>query len=103
MAHCGLGPKAGARIGRSVRDSIQYSTKEGLTNNFIRAFLQGRDGSVWIATDEGVNRWRPRGITTYQMRDGLCYFSTRSMLEDRNGDIWIGTDRGVSRSTAIAL
>jgi ligand-binding sensor domain-containing protein/signal transduction histidine kinase len=76
---------------------IQYSTKEGLTNNFVRAFLQGRDGSVWIATDEGVNRWRPEGITTYQMRDGLCYFSTRSMLEDRNGDIWIGTDRGVSR------
>ncbi len=76
---------------------VQYSTKEGLTNNFIRAFLQGRDGSVWIATDEGVNRWRPEGLTTYQMRDGLCYFSTRSMLEDRNGDIWIGTDRGVSR------
>jgi ligand-binding sensor domain-containing protein/signal transduction histidine kinase len=76
---------------------VQYSTKEGLTNNFIRAFLQGRDGSVWIATDEGVNRWRPQGLTTYQMRDGLCYFSTRSMLEDRNGDIWIGTDRGVSR------
>ncbi|HEX4426182.1 MAG TPA: two-component regulator propeller domain-containing protein [Terriglobales bacterium] len=76
---------------------VQYSTKEGLTNNFVRAFLQGRDGSVWIATDEGVNRWRPEGITTYQMRDGLCYFSTRSMLEDRNGDIWIGTDHGISR------
>jgi ligand-binding sensor domain-containing protein/signal transduction histidine kinase len=76
---------------------VQYSTKEGLTNNFIRAFLQSRDGSVWIATDEGVNRWRPEGITNFQMRDGLCYFSTRSMLEDRNGDIWIGTDRGVSR------
>jgi ligand-binding sensor domain-containing protein/signal transduction histidine kinase len=76
---------------------IQYSTREGLTNNFVRAFLQGRDGSVWIATDEGVNRWRPEGITTYQMREGLCYFSTRSILQDRNGDIWIGTDRGVSR------
>jgi ligand-binding sensor domain-containing protein/signal transduction histidine kinase len=75
---------------------LQYSTRQGLTNNFIRAFLEGRDGSVWIATDEGVNRWRKQGITTYQMRDGLCYFSTRSLLEDRNGDIWIGTDRGVS-------
>jgi ligand-binding sensor domain-containing protein/signal transduction histidine kinase len=76
---------------------IHYSTKEGLVNNFIRAFLQGRDGSVWIATDEGVSRWRPQGITNYQMRDGLAYFSTRSLLEDRNGDIWIGTDGGVSR------
>jgi len=74
-----------------------YSTKEGLVNNFVRAFRQGRDGSVWIATDEGVSRWRPHGITNYQMRDGLAYFSTRSLLEDHNGDIWIGTDRGVSR------
>jgi ligand-binding sensor domain-containing protein/signal transduction histidine kinase len=76
---------------------IHYSTREGLVNNFVRAFLQGRDGSVWIATDEGVSRWRPQGITNYQMRDGLAYFSTRSLLEDRRGDIWIGTDRGVSR------
>lgn len=76
--------------------TVHYSTKEGLVNNFIRAFRQGRDGSVWIATDEGVSRWRPQGITNYQMSDGLAYFSTRSLLEDHNGDIWIGTDRGVS-------
>jgi ligand-binding sensor domain-containing protein/signal transduction histidine kinase len=76
---------------------VHYSTTEGLINNFVRAFLQGQDGSVWIATDEGVSRWRPQGIKNYQMRDGLAYFSTRSLLEDRRGDIWIGTDRGVSR------
>jgi ligand-binding sensor domain-containing protein len=37
---------------------FHYTTKEGLVNNFIRAFLESRDGSVWIATDEGVSRWR---------------------------------------------
>jgi ligand-binding sensor domain-containing protein/signal transduction histidine kinase len=73
-----------------------YMTKDGLVNNFVRVFLQGRDGSVWIATDEGVSRWRPGGFTNYQMRDGLCYFSTRTLWEDRNSDVWIGTDRGVS-------
>jgi len=75
---------------------VQYTTKEGLVNNFVRAFLQSRDGSVWIATDEGVSRWRQQGFTNYGMRDGLCYFSTRSLLEDSSGDIWIGTDRGLS-------
>jgi ligand-binding sensor domain-containing protein/signal transduction histidine kinase len=75
---------------------IQYSTKQGLVNNFVRAFLQSRDGSVWIATDEGVSRWTPRGIRNFNMQNGLCYFSTRSLLEDRNGDIWIGTDHGIS-------
>jgi len=76
---------------------IHYSTQEGLVNNFVRAFVQGRDGSVWIATDEGVSRWRDRGITSYRVGDGLAYFSTRSLLEDRRGDIWIGTDQGLSR------
>lgn len=74
-----------------------YMTKDGLVNNFIRVFLQGRDGSVWIATDEGVSRWLHGSFTNYQMPDGLCYFSTRSLAEDHNGDTWVGTDRGVTR------
>jgi ligand-binding sensor domain-containing protein/signal transduction histidine kinase len=75
----------------------RYSTQEGLVNNFVRAFLQGRDGSVWIATDEGVSRWGDQRITNYRVSDGLAYFSTRSLLQDHRGDIWIGTDQGLSR------
>jgi len=75
---------------------VRYMTKDGLVNNFVRAFVQGQDGSVWIATDEGVSRWHAGGFTNYQERDGLCYFSTRTLFEDHNGDIWVGTDRGVS-------
>ena len=74
----------------------KLTTREGLVNNFIRALLQSRDGSMWIATDEGVSHWTAHGFTNYQMRDGLSYFSTRAVLEDRNGDIWIGTDRGLN-------
>jgi signal transduction histidine kinase/ligand-binding sensor domain-containing protein len=80
----------------SGTNSAHYMVKDGLVNNFIRAFLQGRDGSTWVATDEGVSRWRDGRFTNYQERDGLCYFSTRTLAEDRNGDIWVGTDRGVS-------
>lgn len=75
---------------------LHYSTENGLVNNFVRAILQAKDKSVWIATDEGVSRWRPQGFTNYQMADGLCYFSIRSILEDHEGGIWIGTDRGIS-------
>lgn len=76
---------------------LHFTTETGLVNNFIRAFVESRDGSIWIGTDEGVSRWTGQGFKNYQMRDGLCYFSTRSLLEDREGDLWIGTDRGVSR------
>jgi signal transduction histidine kinase/streptogramin lyase len=79
---------------------MKLTMKEGLVNNFIRAMLQTRDGSMWIATDEGVSHWTPHGFTNYQMRDGLSYFSTRALLEDRNGDIWIGTERGLNHLRA---
>jgi signal transduction histidine kinase len=76
------------------------TTRDGMSNNFVRAMTQDRDGSMWVAADEGLSHIfaegnRPR-VVSYQMRDGLAYFSTRALLEDRNGDLWIGTDRGVS-------
>ncbi len=77
-------------------DRVHYTTHNGLTNDFVRAFLESRDGSIWIATDEGINRWHDGALTNYRMSDGLCYFSIRALLEDSHGGIWIGTDRGVS-------
>ncbi len=85
------------------KNLLWLTTKNGLTNNFIRAILQSRDGSMWIATDEGLSHWTPRGFTNYQMNDGLSYFSTRALLEDRNGDLWVGTDRGLNRIHAGAI
>ena len=77
-------------------DRVHFTTHNGLTNDFVRAFLESRDGSIWIATDEGINRWRDGVLTNYRVEDGLCYFSVRTLLEDGLGGLWIGTDRGVS-------
>jgi ligand-binding sensor domain-containing protein/signal transduction histidine kinase len=74
----------------------QYTKRTGLANDFVRAFLEGRDGSVWIGTDEGITRWRDGVLTNYLPAQGLAYFSVRTLAEDRTGDIWIGTERGVS-------
>jgi len=75
---------------------VHYTTRNGLTNDFIRAFLESRDGSIWIGTDEGLNRWHDGVLTNYRMSQGLSYFSIRALLEDMQGDIWIGTEQGVS-------
>lgn len=77
-------------------EQFHYSKRDGLVNDFVRAFLGTRDGSVWIGTDEGITRWQNGTLTNYRVRDGLCYFSIRTLLEDSNGDIWIGTERGVN-------
>jgi signal transduction histidine kinase/ligand-binding sensor domain-containing protein len=75
---------------------VQFTKRMGLVNDFIRAFLEGRDGSIWIGTDEGISRWHGGVLTNYLEPQGLAYFSVRTLAGTRDGDIWIGTERGVS-------
>ena len=47
----------GSGVYRLTRTGVIHYTAPGrLINNFVRAFLQSRDGAMWIATDEGVSR-----------------------------------------------
>ncbi len=75
---------------------VHFLAPTRLVNNFVRGFLEASDGTLWIATDEGVTRVRGESVENLRMVDGLAYFSTRCLLEDRTGDIWIGTERGLS-------
>jgi len=81
-----------------IRDGriLRLTVSDGLVNNFIRAMMQSRDGSMWFGTDEGVSHWVANRFVNYTMSNGLSYFSTRAVIQDRNGDIWIGTDRGLN-------
>jgi ligand-binding sensor domain-containing protein/signal transduction histidine kinase len=75
---------------------VHYAAPLGLVNNFVRVFLQSRDGSMWIATDEGLSHIVNGHTHNYHVSDGLAYFSTRALMEDRQGNLWIGTDQGLS-------
>lgn len=85
------------------RQMMSWRAPEQLTNNFVRAFLEGRKGDLWIGTDEGVNHIVDGQVHRYGVKDGLVHFSTRSLLEGRNGDVWIGTDHGLSHWKAGQL
>ncbi|HUJ29708.1 MAG TPA: two-component regulator propeller domain-containing protein [Candidatus Acidoferrum sp.] len=75
---------------------FHFTKRNGLVNDFVRAFLEGRDHSVWIGTDEGVSRWHDGILTSYRESDGLAYFSVRTISQDSHNDIWIGTEQGVT-------
>lgn len=75
---------------------VHYSAPNTLVNNFVRVFLQSRDGSMWIATDQGLSHIVHGHTYNYTMRNGLTYFSTRALMQDHHGNIWIGTDQGLS-------
>jgi ligand-binding sensor domain-containing protein len=74
-----------------------YTTSDGLSDNTIRSIIEGRDGSIWIATDLGLVRLQNGKFTIYGTADGLTSFSTRVLHEDRNGTLWVGTEAGIDQ------
>jgi signal transduction histidine kinase/ligand-binding sensor domain-containing protein len=58
-----------------------------------------RSGTMWIGTQEGLNRFDVTAgtFTTYSQREGLPGNVVGCVLEDGRGDLWMSTDNGVAR------
>ena len=56
--------------------------------NTIRILKQHTDGTVWVATTEGLFSFHPhQGV----FEESLSYLSIRSLLIDNQGALWVGT------------
>jgi hypothetical protein len=71
--------------------------KEGLVNDFVRAFCEDREGGVWIGTDGGLSYWRGGTFRSFTAATGLIYGSIRGLLLDRDDSLWVATERGLTR------
>ncbi len=64
-------------------------------NSFIRGFLEGRDGSVWIATEGGIARYAKGKMEHFRIGDKAPHSIVLSLAEDRTGALWVGSTRGL--------
>jgi signal transduction histidine kinase len=83
--------------------AVRYTIKQGLVNDFVRAFCEDRDGSIWIGTDGGLSRFRDGKFQNFNTDTGLAYSSIRQLLLDRRRNLWIGTDGGLDRFSSGAF
>ena len=75
------------------------STSDGLLSNGINHIIQAEDGTVWIATREGLGRIDIKNeklIHLYTREDGLANDYIRALAEDHEGNIWASTNIGIS-------
>lgn len=75
---------------------MTYTTRQGLVNDFIRAFCEDRKGNLWIGTDGGVSVWNGKRFRNFDASNGLVYPSVRTIVQTKDGDLWIGTDGGIN-------
>jgi signal transduction histidine kinase len=72
----------------------KLTSSEGLSNDYVRAMMQSKDGTLWIGTDGGADHITGRRIENYEARSDRG--SVMALLEDRDGSIWLGSFRGLA-------
>ena len=74
------------------------TTENGLSNNKILDVIQDKTGFIWLATDDGLNRFDGYRFKVYRHKSkdstSLSNNSIWTLFEDRAGFIWIGTKSG---------
>lgn len=75
----------------------KFGPEHGLSNDRIFNRFKDREGTVWLATDRGLNRLRRQVMTPLSTKDGLIHNEVYPILKSRDGSIYIGTNGGLSR------
>ena len=74
------------RIAGGVATSFQFS--DGLSNNRIHALFEDREGSLWVGTASGLDRFRDTKVTTLTVKEGLPGNEVAAAITTRDGSIY---------------
>ena len=73
-----------------------FTHSDGLSGDTIVRMFEDREGTIWIATTEGIDRFRMSAATTYSALQGLSGYIAATQA-DPDGSIWISTMAGLYR------
>jgi PAS domain S-box-containing protein len=74
-----------------------FSHRDGLSSDRVIALFEDREGTIWVATPDGIDQFRESPIGSLSERDGLSSGTASSILAARDGSVWIGTADGLNR------
>jgi signal transduction histidine kinase/ligand-binding sensor domain-containing protein len=80
-----------------------FGIAEGLSGNRTDAFFEDREGSIWVVTDGGLDRFRELAVATVSLNQGILSNTVFSVLATGDGSVWIGTSAGLNRWTNGAV
>ncbi|HEY3386733.1 MAG TPA: two-component regulator propeller domain-containing protein, partial [Saprospiraceae bacterium] len=76
------------------------TTSDGLSQGYIYDILQDKDGFMWFATKDGLNRYDGYTFKVYTHDSydphSLSNNTIHHLLEDSQGRIWVATDQGLN-------
>jgi PAS domain S-box-containing protein len=74
-----------------------FSESDGLSGDDIYDLFEDREGNIWVATINGLDRFRELPVVTYSKKQGLSDIPWGGMLAARDGSVWFATLNGLNR------
>jgi diguanylate cyclase (GGDEF)-like protein len=85
----------GAGIVRFHRGEFRaYTSADGLSSDQVRAVLEDRSGTLWVGTDEGLDRMVGERFEGVSLAEGLGEGVVQELFEDRDGRLWVASRSG---------
>ncbi|MBQ9355827.1 MAG: helix-turn-helix domain-containing protein [Prevotella sp.] len=86
-------------ISQLTAQTATFLPSDQFSNSLIADLCQDRQGSLWIATDYGLNRYDGYAFQTFLHNDAdstsLANNMVVTLLCDSQGRLWVGTNRGL--------
>ncbi len=76
---------------------VNYTTANGLPDNYVLGVALDQSGNRWFATQAGVSMFNNSTWTTYTTAQGLVDNYINCIAVDNSQHVWAGTDVGLCR------
>ena len=76
--------------------TTQFAQTNGLSGDLVTAFFEDREGTIWVGTTNGLDRFREPAAFTLSTAQGLST-PAWSILGAQDGSVWIGSLNGLCR------
>ena len=77
----------GQKIGEFSNAIESFTSKEGLTSDYVTCILKDREGSIWLGTSAGLDRFRKGALVSILLP---AKFTKKTLVPGDHGDIWVG-------------
>jgi signal transduction histidine kinase/ligand-binding sensor domain-containing protein len=76
-----------------------FRQSDSLSGDAVSSFFEDREGNVWVATTDGLDRFRDFAVATFTVKQGLADEGVGFALAARDGSVWLATRVGLNRWT----
>src|SRR5579862_1325720 len=74
-----------------------FTQADGLSGNDVVALFEDRENNIWVATLNGLDRFRAFAVNTLTVKQGLSSGFAASVLADGDAKVWVSTFAGLNQ------